>query len=168
MAAILSVDDLTPFVPDMERIKGQAMIEDALALAARVAPCVPTDAFTEDGVDDPVGAGAARVAAAKAIIRGAVLRWHEAGTGAFQSKTTGPFGETYDTRQTRRGMFWPSEIEMLQELCAAASANSGAFTVDTLGLNELNHSDICALYFGGLYCSCGAVLTNGLYPLYEV
>jgi hypothetical protein len=44
---------------------------------------------------------------------------------------------------------------------------SGAFAVDTVGFRNAVHSDICALNFGALYCSCGAVLTNLVYPLYE-
>lgn len=158
MAAVsLEPDDLAPFA-DIPEAKAQAMIDDALALAARVAPCILDDEFEYE-------------AAAKAILRGAVLRWHEAGSGAFaqRTETRGPFstGETYDTRQQRRGMFWPSEIEALQDLCKGA-VTSGAFDIDTVGVcGNAGHADVCALNFGAEYCSCGAVLTAGLYPIYE-
>lgn len=153
-AVELTTDDLEPFATIPEA-KAQAMIDDALALAARVAPCILTTDFASD-------------AAAKAILRGAVLRWHEAGSGAFQAQQAGPFGQTFDTRQQRKGMFWPSEIEALQDLCRGDEA-SGAFSIDAVpALGNIGHADICALNFGALYCSCGAVLTNNLYPLYEV
>lgn len=154
-AVKLTPDDLTAFAV-IDEPKAQAMIEDAMALAARVAPCITDEDF-------------AYAAAAKAILRGAVLRWHESGTGALTQKTenTGPFGHgvTYDTRQQRRGMFWPSEIEQLQELCRGPEA-SGAFSIDTVGSSGIVHADICSINFGATYCSCGAILTQGL-PLHE-
>lgn len=153
-AVSLVPDDLSPFAPSISVDKALAMIEDAMALAARVAPCIMSADF-EHG------------AAAKAILRGAVLRWNEAGTGAFQAQTVGPYGATVDTRQQRRSMFWPQEIEDLQALCRTDTEREGAFAVDTVGVPTLVHADTCALHFGGAYCSCGAVLT-GLFPLYEV
>ncbi|MDV6291503.1 hypothetical protein [Rhodococcus aetherivorans] len=118
MAAVtLTVDDLIPFTPDIDPGKATAMIDDALALAAVVAPCILEDTFTAAG-------------AAKAIIRGAVLRWHDAGAGAIVSQSAGPFAQTIDTSTARRGMFWPSEITQLQKLCQTGS--SGAFTIDTV------------------------------------
>jgi hypothetical protein len=82
----------------------------------------------------------------------------------MQTQTAGPFGYTLDNRQQRRGLFQPSEIEQLQNLCKGA--DTGAFAVDTVGAPIAQHADICALRFGALYCSCGAVLTMNL-PLYE-
>ena len=151
MAAVtLTPTDLEPFA-DIPQAKATAMIEDAMALAARVAPCITEDTFTHE-------------AAAKAILRGAVLRWHEAGTGALQARTVGSVSEQMDTRQTRRGMFWPSEITELERLCADSS--NDAFAIDTVPTDGIAvHADTCALNFGATYCSCGAVLTNAL-PLY--
>jgi hypothetical protein len=63
-------------------------------------------------------------------------------------------------------LFWPSEITELQALCRTGDEPSGAFSVDTIGLNVLTHTDICSVNFGGA-CSCGAILT-GSYPLYGV
>lgn len=153
MAAVALVpEDLAPFA-DIPPAKAQAMIEDALALAARVAPCITEDGFAHE-------------AAARAVLRGAILRWHEAGTGALQTQTAGPFGYTVDNRQQRRGLFWPSEIEQLQEMCKAGDL-SGAFAVDMVTTGVIQHAEICALRFGAEYCSCGAVLTMSL-PLYEL
>lgn len=150
-AVTLTLTDLAPFA-DIEPVKAQAMIDDALAMAERVAPCITTTEF-------------AYPAAAKAILRGAIIRWHDAGSGALQSQTAGPFGQVVDTRQPRRGMFWPSEIEQLQDLCKGSEL-SGAFSIDTLPVFSGAHNDTCAINFGALYCSCGAVLTQAL-PLYE-
>jgi hypothetical protein len=145
--------DLEPFAPGIDPVKAQAMIDDALAMAARVAPCILTDAF-EHG------------AAAKAVLRAAILRWNEAGTGAVQQQTTGPFSMSLDTRTPRRSLFWPSELDSLRELCKT-SDNEGAFSIDTLtGFTGIVHSELCALNFGAAYCSCGAVLTGNL-PLYD-
>jgi hypothetical protein len=112
----LEPSDLTPFAT-IDEAKAQAMIDDALALAARVAPCILTDTFEY-------------AAAAKAILRGAILRWNDSGSGALQAQTAGPFGQTLDTRQVRKGMFWPSEIEQLQELC---DLNSTIYTLSLAG-----------------------------------
>lgn len=119
MAAIIIPDDLAPFATIPEA-KAQAMINDALAMAARVAPCI-------NDADFPYRD------AAKAILRQAILRWNDSGTGALtqRQQTSGPFsvGESYDTRQTRRAMFWPSEISELASLCADATSGK-AFEID--------------------------------------
>lgn len=151
MAAVaITVDDLLPFAPNIDEAKAEAMIEDALALAAVVAPCILDPAFENPG-------------AAKAILRGAVLRWNESGSGAIVSQAAGPFSQTVDTSNPRKSLFWPSEIEQLQKLC---SLKSGAFAVDTIPGVGIVHADICSLNFGATYCSCGAWLTGGE-PLWE-
>ena len=150
-AVVLTPDDLAPFATIPEE-KADAMIDDALALAARVAPCILTDDFQY-------------AAAAKAILRGAILRWNDAGTGAAVQQSAGPFGVSFDNRQVRRGMFWPSEIEELQKLCQG-SESSGAFSVDTAPCLGGGHMPWCSLLFGANYCSCGADLSGGV-PLYE-
>lgn len=118
MAAVTLVPaDLAPFAT-IDPVKAQAMIDDALALASRVAPCINDADFAYPD-------------AAKAIIRGAVLRWNEAGSGAAQSVQSGPFATTMDTRTQRRGMFWPSEIADLAGLCSDSTAGGKAFEIDT-------------------------------------
>lgn len=150
MAAVtLSVADLEPFAPNLDEVKAQAMIDDALALAARVAPCILTAEFEYP-------------AAAKAILRGAVLRWHDSGTGAFTQQSAGPFAAAYDTRQPRKSMFWPSEIQELQKLCRG-DETSGAWAVDTIGTST-THAAACSLNFGATYCSCGADIAG--FPLF--
>jgi hypothetical protein len=140
-AVSLTPADLTPFA-SIQEAKAQAMIDDALALAARVAPCITEGTFAYD-------------AAAKAILRGAVLRWHEAGSGARSSFQVGAVQEAYDTRQTRRGMFWPSEITELERLCQE-SQSGAAFSIDTVPYELELHAESCALRLGADYCDCGA------------
>ena len=116
-AVSLTPDDLSPFA-EIDSVKAQAMIDDALALAARVAPCILDADF--DAPD-----------AARAILRGAILRWNDSGTGAFSQQSAGPYQVSVDTRQARRSMFWPSEISALAALCAN-SRTGKAFEVDTM------------------------------------
>ena len=116
-AVIITPADLAPFA-DIDPAKAQAMIDDALALAARVAPCINDATFEYDD-------------AAKAIIRGAILRWNDAGTGAVTQQSWGPYAQMVDTSKARRSMFWPSEITDLAGLCSD-SANAGrAFEIST-------------------------------------
>lgn len=143
--------DLAPFAT-IDATKAAAMIEDALGMAEVVAPCIAEPEF-------------AHRRAAKAILRGAILRWHEAGAGAATTKTAGIYGQTVDTRQPRKAMFFPSEIDQLRKLCRPDDDTGGAYSIDTLPTETVEHAEICSIYFGG-GCSCGALLTQGL-PLYE-
>lgn len=117
MGAFLDVSDLEAFAT-IDAAKAAAMIEDAEAMALLAAPCIAAGGF-------------AYGSAVRAILRGAVLRWNDSGSGALQAQTAGIFGQTLDTRQERRGMFWPSEIVALQGLCA--NAHGGAYTVSLAG-----------------------------------
>ena len=143
--------DLTPFAT-IDAAKAAAMIEDAEAMALLAAPCL------SEGITP------AKIAAVKAILRGAILRWNEAGSGAFQQVQVGPFGNSLDTRQQRRAMFWPSEIEQLQALCASADQGK-AFSVDTVGCGT-SHLPWCSLMFVALYCSCGVDIAGE--PIFEL
>lgn len=144
-AVAITTADLEPFAT-IESVKAQAMIDDALAMATLVAPCIAETSFAHAG-------------AAKAVIRGAILRWHEAGSGAATQQVAGPFQQTFDTRQPRRGLFWPSEIEALQKMCQD-STDGGAWSYDTVPCLAVEHADICDINLGGQYCSCGAILTG--------
>ena len=117
MGAFLNAVDLEPFAT-IPVEKANAMIEDAEAMAVLAAPCITAVGF-------------AYGTAVKAILRGAVLRWNDSGSGALQSQQAGAFGMTLDTRQERRGMFWPSEIVALQSFCA--DAQGGVYTTSLAG-----------------------------------
>lgn len=154
MVAIITPGDLEPFA-DIAIDKAEAMIEDALAMATRVAPCITEPDFDQQ-------------AAVKAVLRGAILRWDESGQGGLtaQQVTAGPYSQSnsFDTRTTRKTLFWPSEIEALQELCS--EGGDGAFVVDMVNAGAWAHASTCSLVFGANFCSCGADINNG-WPLWE-
>lgn len=140
--------DLAPFaeIPDN---KAQAMIADALAMAKLAAPCITNADFAYPD-------------AALAIIRGAILRWNEAGSGVktSTSQTVGPFAHSESYQQpVRRALFWPSEIDQLKKLCADSSS-SKAWGYDTAPDTGAAHADVCSLNFGSTDCSCGAILAG--------
>ena len=155
MGTFISVEDLLLFNPDLDEVQATALIDDAEALVLLAAPCLADDTFTN-------------YAAVRAVLRGAIRRWLEAGAGALQSQQAGPYAVTYDNRQqgSSYGRFWPSEITQLQTLCRDGAQTGQAYQIDTTGRTTEQHADICSLNFGAVYCSCGAVLTMYL-PLYE-
>ena len=152
MAEIITSADLPADVAS--NAMAGTWVNGANARASRVAPCLAsTDpAPTED-----------QLAEAKLILIGAVTRWAQAGSGALQSQTAGPFAVTFDTRQRGGFNLWPSEITQLQDICKNGS-ESKAFAVDTVGSGGC-HSPICSLYFGGSSCSCGADIAGR--PIYD-
>lgn len=119
MTTFLHVEDLEPF-GTFDYVKADAMIADAEALAVAAAPCLATPGDLSD----------AQLATVKAVLRQAIVRWQETGSGAVQQQSAGPFGMTVDTRQPRRGMFWPSELDQLQTICTGGGTGK-AYTVST-------------------------------------
>ena len=151
MGDFISETDLAPFA-NIDTVKAAAMIEDAEATAILTAPCL------EDLPDD-----SPKRAAVKAVLRAAILRWHDAGTGAVQQVSAGPFQQSIQV-QARRSLFWPSEIEQLQGLCKHGD-DKKAFAVDTVGGGAGGHLPWCNLMFGANYCSCGADIAGA--PIFE-
>lgn len=103
--------DLAEFI-DLTEAKATAMIEDAVATAALDAPCILDPEFPH-------------WRAARAIIRAAILRWADSGSGALSSQTAGPFGVTVDTRTVRKDIFTDAETARLKGMCAASGGGSG-------------------------------------------
>lgn len=154
-AVSLTPADLAPFAT-IETAKAEALIEDAVARAARIAPCIRDAELSQD-----------HAAAAKAILRGAILRRNEAGSGAATMQAAGPFSQQVDTRSTSRVLLFPSEISELEGICRDhnGDSTSGAYTVDMAGGTFLDqHADWCALNFGANYCDCGANIAG--YPIF--
>jgi len=120
--AIITVTDLRTISPGIDTKQAQAMIKDAIAQAILAAPCLQH----EDQLTD------AQRAQYKAILRGAIIRWDDAGSGGMvtMQDTAGPFGQTITTDSTRahKGLFWPSEIELLRRICGTGRQNG---TIDT-------------------------------------
>lgn len=158
MAVFITVEDLEAFDPGIDPAKAEQMIADAEALAMLAAPCLADPEFREDEF---------LRGAARAIIRGAILRWNDSGSGAVTQVGAGAFQQTMDTRTVRRSMFWPSEIEQLRELCATFNGvkAEGAFSVDTVPTLGGAHLPWCSLAFGAVYCSCGVDIAGR--PIFE-
>lgn len=135
--ALLEVSDLTPFAT-IDPAKAGAMVVDAVALATMVAPCLANDSLT------PLQA-----AAAKAILRGAVLRWNDSGSGAVSQQVAGPFQMSIDTKQARRTMFWPSEVIELQRICKGGG-DGGAFSIDTAAQPMRTYTAFCGFADDGI------------------
>lgn len=154
--ALITPEDIAPFADIEPPERLDAMIDDVTAMAILVAPCLGNEAELDEE----------QKAAAKAVLRGAILRWNDSGTGAFQSQTAGPFTVQMDTRQQRRGAFYPSEIEQLQSICADGTTG-GAFAIDTApGSVGGIHAPTCSIYFSSTWgCSCGADIAG--YPIYD-
>ena len=117
---LLDVSDLAPFA-SISDDRAVGMIEDATFMAALVAPCLAPDKVS--------GLSEIQQGAARAILRGAIIRWNESGSGALTQQSAGPFAQSIDTRQNRKAMFWPTEIEQLQKICSGSKG--GAFQIDT-------------------------------------
>ena len=150
MAAIITSADLPEKVTEqVEPTQLDIMLHGANAKASRVAPCL---ASTDPAPSDD------HLAEARLILVGAVTRWSEAGAGALQQQTAGPFTVTTDTRQRGGYNLWPSEIEGLQAICRAGNPNR-AFEVDSTPPRTSGHPLWCALY-EGLPCSCGVDLAG--------
>lgn len=120
---IITPEDLTPF-GEIDKEKAKQLIADAEAMAKLVAPCLKEQEFRDD--EDLMGA-------AKAILRGAILRKNDAGTGVVANASAGNFQIGTDTRsQQSKTFYWPSEIAQLRELCAEFNKEreDQAFMVD--------------------------------------
>ena len=93
------------------------MIEDATALALRVAPCLKNPDLDEDDFKY-----------AKAIIRGALARWIEQGLGGVTMLSADVFGMRFGTQpQARMGIaFLRTEIKDLKSICGTG----GAYSID--------------------------------------
>lgn len=159
MVALFETDDLINFATINED-KANDMISDAIAKAKLVAPCLSDpDSLTED-----------QLAAVKAVLRAAILRWNESGTGAVSSQTMGPFSVAVDTRQQRRDLFWPSEIADLQRICREVGDFGGAFDVDTAAASAMTvHPILGGWHSTGWGGSWGGWNDNGTYiPPYGI
>lgn len=119
MVVIISAEDLPSSVtegldPDLLDL----LIAGANARATRVAPCLGEEPTAD------------QLAEARMVLVGAVQRWAEAGAGAYQQQTAGPFSVSYDTRQRTGFNLWPSEVTDLQAICAGDAEVKKAFMID--------------------------------------
>lgn len=117
MGMFLEPSDLAAFAT-IDEAKALAMIEDAESMALLAAPCIVEPEFLGQ-------------AAVRAILRTAILRWNDSGSGAITQQTVGPYSQTIDTTNIRRGLLWPSEIDQLRNLCSDGRSGK-AYEVDTM------------------------------------
>lgn len=129
--ALLETDDLTLFAT-IDNDLAEQLVADAVALATLAAPCLAGEDLTD-----------LQIAQAKAVLRTAALRWHESGSGGMQQ--VGPFQFA-----SRKSLFWPSEIDLLQKICQTADSG-GAFAVDTAANAMQMHSVLGYSGGGGIY-----------------
>jgi hypothetical protein len=105
----------------------QDYIDDVWAKALEIAPCIGLNTFPKEGEE------AQKTAAVKAILRGIILRWHEAQAGGLTGKTqsAGPYQQSLqlDARPKRGYVLQPSEIVDLQRLCLRKGR---PFSIDTM------------------------------------
>lgn len=113
--------------PQVESTTVDDYVEDAWARATAVAPCIALDTFPKEGEEEQ------KTAELKAILRGIILRWHEAQAGGATGKTNmaGPYQQSVqlDARPKRGFVLQPSEIVDLQRLCMKRGR---PFSVDTM------------------------------------
>ena len=128
------------------------MIDDAIGTAFIHAPCILDEDF------DP-----AKRKAAKAIIRGAILRWNKAGTGAVKTQQSMSYSQTIDDRKPRKVMFSVGN-RRAQAAVWTDDDEGGAFSSTCCRPKRSSTPKPVGLLGGG--CSCGAILTRGL-PLWD-
>lgn len=104
----------------------QDYVEDAWARAVGIVPVIDEDTWPsadKEGKRDSV----------KSILRGIILRWHEAQSGAITGKTqsAGPYAQSVqlDQRPTRGYTLMPSEAVDLQRV---VRVKGSMFSVDTM------------------------------------
>lgn len=103
----LEWEEVSPLIPNVPEAKGRILVEDVVARAKNLVP--ELEAQLTDS----------QVAVAKAVIRKAVARWADSGSGGVttKSQTAGPYqtSETYEARGDRP-LFYDSEIDELRAI----------------------------------------------------
>lgn len=115
----ITPDDLAPFAA-IPPAKAEAMIEDAEAKAQLLAP-----ALAEGGL------GVVQVAAVRAILRDAILRWNDRGSGALTQTSIGQVQVSNDTRYLTRNLFTQDEVAQLRAI-SSERPSGGAFSISTI------------------------------------
>lgn len=114
---VIAPGDLREVLPGLSEEALQAWIDDALALAERIAPCISRPEF-------PHGA------ALKALLR-AAIRYNAGGAGgAITQISAGPFQKSVDSRNTTSGvLFSPAQEKQLRAMCRPRVSEAGAYSV---------------------------------------
>jgi len=102
------------------------------------------------------------------VVREAVVAQVRRPDDATQVTVSVDDGSTSRTYQRGTG-----RVTILDEwwtLLGLAGDGSAAYAIDTYAGPDMRHghADVCSIFFGSSNCSCGAYLTLGSYPLYEI
>lgn len=117
MPAVVSPGDLRAALPGVSDDELQQWIDDAVALAAHIAPCITRPEF-------PHGA------ALKAVLRAAIRYNAKGGSGAVTQLSAGPWQKSMDTRTTSSGiLFSPAQEKQLRAMCRPRISEAAAYSV---------------------------------------
>jgi len=156
----LTWEDLKVFEPDIPEELANAMVATVWSRAQKLAPCLTAVDPDPNPLDDAVD-----LETVKDILRSAVLRWNDSGSGAVTSRTAGDYSENFAS--SGGGLFRPGEIADLRTLCGGR-AGQKASTISTTPSYDTftQHAAWCSAAFGGSWCDCGADLSFDGYPLW--
>lgn len=123
MQAPIQFSDLQKFDAELDQAQAEDMIATAWARAQRIAPCLKEEAPELDSSDIEI---------VKDVLRSAILRWSERGSGAVVQRTAGEYGETLAKADDSGNLFRPNEIRDLQSVCGNARKRGRASTISTI------------------------------------
>lgn len=114
---VIVPDDLRAVLPGQSDEALQDWIDDALALAEQIAPCISKPEFSHG-------------AALKALLRAAIRYNAGGGGGAVTQVSAGPWQKSVDTRNTTSGiLFSPAQEKKLRAMCRPRISEAGAYSV---------------------------------------
>ncbi|WP_439029003.1 hypothetical protein [Gordonia terrae] len=116
----IQFSDLSPFDDDLTAEQAEPMIRSAWARAISAAPCLGDETNTLTPVHLEI---------VKDVLRGAVLRWAERGSGAVYQRSAGDYAES--VKIGSGGLFQPQEIRDLQDICSEHKRRPRASTILT-------------------------------------
>lgn len=120
----ITYPDLQKFDATLDQAQADDMIATAWARAGQAAPCL------KDAGDDTLDAEDLEIV--KDVLRSAILRWVERGSGAVVSRSAGEYGETLARIDDSGNLFRPGEIRDLKQVCGNLRKRGRASTISTL------------------------------------
>ncbi|MCF8606024.1 hypothetical protein L5I01_21975 [Gordonia sp. HY442] len=123
MQTPIQFSDLQKFDDSLDQAQAEDMISTAWARAGQAAPCLR---------DNATELGAADLEIVKDVMRSAILRWAERGSGAVVQRTAGEYGETLARIDDSGNLFRPQEIRDLRSVCGNVRKRGRASTISTI------------------------------------
>lgn len=115
----LKPQDLSPFA-EIPLDKAQAMIDDAEAKALVIEPKLAQN--------DQLSA--TQINAVRALLRDAILRWNDRGSGALTQTSIGQVNVSSDSRSWGQNLFTSREEAQLRSIAAGSANRDKAFMVN--------------------------------------